>query len=219
MPNFNSLAGFLWWVVALELFWVELRWVLTKVVEVLKVFKVISLLKVIREVKRPRYLNFNFSKLFEFFIYLLKMLKSLKSLKVLKVYILHYVHWVHKVLQVLIFFKVLKVLIFFKVLKVLIFFKVLKVLKDKIDQIYQSYQIDQIYLQNWSKWSTGLISIVSKPFKFCHTRLHLGFSALLKIGQVQSCKVEPWSGIIMLPDTHPPTTSLSFLSLCAVSPP
>ena len=31
---------------------------------------------------------------------------------------------------------------------------------------------------------------------FCHTRLHLGFSAKLKIWHVPACKVEPQNGII-----------------------
>ena len=40
----------------------------------------------------------------------------------------------------------------------------------------------------------------------CHTRLHLGFSANLRIWQVSACKMEPWSGIISCknPPTHPP---------------
>ena len=33
-------------------------------------------------------------------------------------------------------------------------------------------------------------------FWYCHTRLHLGFSAKLKIWQASACKMEPRSGII-----------------------
>ena len=40
----------------------------------------------------------------------------------------------------------------------------------------------------------------------CHTRLHLGFSAKLRIWQVSACKMEPRSGMIMyVGPTHPPT--------------
>ena len=38
---------------------------------------------------------------------------------------------------------------------------------------------------------------------FCHTRLHLGFSAYLRIWQVSACKMEPQRGIIL---KEPPNT-------------
>ena len=43
------------------------------------------------------------------------------------------------------------------------------------------------------------------PF-YCHPRLHLGFSAQLRIWQVPTCKMEPRSSYIMQlePPTHPP---------------
>ena len=43
---------------------------------------------------------------------------------------------------------------------------------------------------------------------YCHTRLHLGFSAKLRIWQAPACKMEPRSGMIMYlqpPTHHPPT--------------
>ena len=42
---------------------------------------------------------------------------------------------------------------------------------------------------------------------FCHTRLHLGFSAKMRIWQVAACKMEPQRGIVLdqKPPTHPPT--------------
>ena len=43
----------------------------------------------------------------------------------------------------------------------------------------------------------------------CHTRLHLGFSTKLKIWQVPTCKMDPWSGIILWIVTHQPTTTHS----------
>ena len=50
---------------------------------------------------------------------------------------------------------------------------------------------------------------------YCHTRLHLGFSAKLRIWQVPACKMEPRSGIIFCknptrPDRPDPTTQSSF---------
>ena len=41
--------------------------------------------------------------------------------------------------------------------------------------------------------------------EYCHTRLHLGFSAKLSIWQVTGCKMEPRSGYIACnnPPTHP----------------
>ena len=68
------------------------------------------------------------------------------------------------------------------------------------------------------------ITISNEPFfflceikhkGFCHTRLHLGFSANLRIQQVPACKMEPQSGRIMWrtppnhPTTHPPTNRLT----------
>ena len=42
---------------------------------------------------------------------------------------------------------------------------------------------------------------------YCHTRLHLGFSAKLRIWQVPACKMEPQHCIIVMkPPTHPPAT-------------
>ena len=61
---------------------------------------------------------------------------------------------------------------------------------------------------------------------FCHTRLHLEFSAKLRIWQVPTCKMEPRSGIIiwqnlLLPApeparTDPPTAKLFLSMLCGV---
>ena len=56
------------------------------------------------------------------------------------------------------------------------------------------------------------VNLILTTVWFCHTRLHLGFSAKLKIWQVPTCKMEPRSGIISCnngppihPSTHPPT--------------
>ena len=47
------------------------------------------------------------------------------------------------------------------------------------------------------------------PSHFCHTRLHLGFSANLRIWQVSACKMEPQRGIILMkPPTQPPAAHL-----------
>ena len=68
---------------------------------------------------------------------------------------------------------------------------------------------------------------------YCHTRLHLDFSAKLRIWQVSTCKMEPRSGTIITdwasqPSTYFDTLALSMLcgvptpivlELCAVSPP
>ena len=68
--------------------------------------------------------------------------------------------------------------------------------------------LDQVYLiwvnESW------LTEILFAPFyrSNCHTRLHLGFSAKLRIWQVSACKMEPRSGNISWknhPPTHPPT--------------
>ena len=40
---------------------------------------------------------------------------------------------------------------------------------------------------------------------FCHTRLHLGFSAKLRIWQVPTCKMEPRSGNIFCKNRPDPT--------------
>ena len=55
--------------------------------------------------------------------------------------------------------------------------------------------------------------------KCCHTLLHLGFSAKLKIQQVLTCKMEPQSGIIFClnrpagrPATRPPQCLRSCIS-------
>ena len=48
---------------------------------------------------------------------------------------------------------------------------------------------------------------------YCHTRLHLGFSAKLRIWQVSACNMEPLSGISFVqdqPDTADPTTRRNF---------
>ena len=58
------------------------------------------------------------------------------------------------------------------------------------------------------------------PQLFCHTRLHLGYSARLRIWQVPTCKMEPRSGIIVLinhPTTHPPAGQTCHQD-CAMSP-
>ena len=50
---------------------------------------------------------------------------------------------------------------------------------------------------------------------YCHTRLHLGFSAKLKIWQVPSCKMEPRST-----SGHPPSKPYGYCTMfCDVSPP
>ena len=48
--------------------------------------------------------------------------------------------------------------------------------------------------------------------RYCHTRLHLGFSAKLRIWQVPACKMEPRSGIISWKN-HPPTQPYGFFLL------
>ena len=57
---------------------------------------------------------------------------------------------------------------------------------------------------------------------YCHTRLHLGFSAELRIWQVPGCKMEPRSGTISWknrPPTHPPTWPYGFWFCVSLSPP
>ena len=57
---------------------------------------------------------------------------------------------------------------------------------------------------------------------YCHTRLHLGFSAKLRIWQVPACKMEPQSDYIMQsgPATQPPhqleIRILSFFFQCCM---
>ena len=46
---------------------------------------------------------------------------------------------------------------------------------------------------------------------YCYTRLHLGFSAKLKIWQVSTCKLEPRSGIIFCKNRPGPTSQSSLL--------
>ena len=48
------------------------------------------------------------------------------------------------------------------------------------------------------------MGISSGPMTYCHTRLHLGFEAMLKIWQVPACKMEPQRGIIIYRNTFPP---------------
>ena len=50
---------------------------------------------------------------------------------------------------------------------------------------------------------------MNKLIHHCHTRLHLGFSAKLRIWQVPTCKMEPRSGNISC-NNHPPTRQVSF---------
>ena len=45
----------------------------------------------------------------------------------------------------------------------------------------------------------------------CHTRLHLGFSAKLRIWQVPACKMEPQNGVILW--LGPPTAKLFFVNV------
>ena len=53
----------------------------------------------------------------------------------------------------------------------------------------------------------------------CHTPLHFGFSAMLRIWHVQACKMEPQIGVILWlgPSTHPQLGF--FCKCCAVSLP
>ena len=70
---------------------------------------------------------------------------------------------------------------------------------------------------------------IDRWFTYCHTRLHLGFSAKLRIWQVTTCKLEPRSGIIiwqnfLLPApeparSDPPTAKLFLSMLCGVPTP
>ena len=55
--------------------------------------------------------------------------------------------------------------------------------------------------QGWSPTFPKMVT--HHPQDYCHTRLHLGFSANLRIWQVPACKMEPQRGIIL---TKPPAT-------------
>ena len=46
-------------------------------------------------------------------------------------------------------------------------------------------------------WSPTRRKYTANSINYCHTRLHLGFSAKLRIWQVSACKMEPRSGIII----------------------
>ena len=47
---------------------------------------------------------------------------------------------------------------------------------------------------------------LTKKFIHCHTQLHLGFSAKLRIWQVSACKMEPQSGTIITDWTSQPAS-------------
>ena len=80
-----------------------------------------------------------------------------------------------------------------------------------------------------------LICVLKTSTGYCRTRLHLGYSAKLKIWQVPVCKMEPRSAYKMHlgPPTHPPPLphqseiplggsamlKIRFFQCCAVSPP
>ena len=54
------------------------------------------------------------------------------------------------------------------------------------------------------KYSSDYCNVKTSTGTNCHTRLHLGFSAKLRIWQVPACKMEPQRGIILMrPPTHP----------------
>ena len=48
-------------------------------------------------------------------------------------------------------------------------------------------------------WSPTRRKYTTNSINYCHTRLHLGFSAKLRVWQVPACKMEPRSGIIFAP--------------------
>ena len=72
---------------------------------------------------------------------------------------------------------------------------------------------------NGSKYKQGMVFSDKLPFEvcviymsyllffscsfcgheYCHTRLHLGFSAELRIRQLPACEMEPQSGLIFRP--------------------
>ena len=49
----------------------------------------------------------------------------------------------------------------------------------------------------------GNVWLTPNFFSYCHTRLHLGFKAKLKIWQASACKMEPQSGIIIVRNRPP----------------
>ena len=57
---------------------------------------------------------------------------------------------------------------------------------------------------NFSRTLEILFQEVHCVIYYCHTRLHPGFSAKLRIWQVPACKMESRSGIFFLQYTHPP---------------
>ena len=65
-------------------------------------------------------------------------------------------------------------------------------------------------LEDGGKRTLGCQILSAK--NYCHTRLHLGFPAMLKIWQVPACKGEPRSGYIMQlePPTQPPSPTDQF---------
>ena len=64
-------------------------------------------------------------------------------------------------------------------------------------------------------YSSLMLRVLPTVMYYCHTRLHLGFSAKLRIEQESSCKMEPRSGIIFGQDpTRPdPTRRVSLSQL------
>ena len=84
--------------------------------------------------------------------------------------------------------------------------------KERYFEIYQGVVIDSIFMINLKisqlyyqdnykngRTSTGvreLPKLTKYREYYCHTRLHLGFSAKLRIWQVPACKMEPQSDII-----------------------
>ena len=74
-----------------------------------------------------------------------------------------------------------------------------------------SVGISQEILIKTSTFEQILLFLAAKQWLYtlhCHTGLHLGFSALLRILQVLSCNMGPRSGIILIifrPPTQPPT--------------
>ena len=56
----------------------------------------------------------------------------------------------------------------------------------------------RLFLKNLAVFEPDLVSSDGSEYcNFCHTRLHIGFSAKLGIWQVSACKMEPRSGIII----------------------
>ena len=50
-----------------------------------------------------------------------------------------------------------------------------------------------------------VVNVVLFQLSYCHTRLHLGFSAKLRVWQVPACKMEPRSGLISCKNRPDPT--------------